>query len=612
MHWQFISETLRLAAPASFQALSWREARRAAVDLPRDAARDLRLECFRAQLRLRGRDLRRPMLAVLGGSISAGSSWSVQQANWTYHAKVAQALGMRHHNGALPGTGPAFFEHCAEGQLPPGGADLILLEFAVNLDDDIAAFERLLRKLLQIRGRPGQPLPALVAVNAHEWTVDARRPGCSCKKMAQMPLICARVHKARTEPQSAAEQKVRRLCRHYGIPVVSLRAGLAERLRTRSSRFEDLMLDCRHPSGDGHTLLAQMVLARLLANDTDAALTPSASPSHAYLSDDAAMMTARCAPFLSSTLSRSLRLTRSLPPPLSPAGMPTPSSRCARGARLAPLVISKVGFVLSDEGRRNKLGYVATAPGAEIRLCLLGHGAVQKSSGPMRSGRRINSHAPTSCLDRSPAAACAEVFQSGHCWDRYFKCRASCSMCSNATRGVIVPGSIGSQQQQQQEEEQVVLWLGFLRSWEHMGRAQLRCEGGCECEVVMIDAHNSAFRNSVTAVQRAVLTLHVNKSLALFESSERKQQGDACGCVMRLTVQSETSSGEHKFKLLSVLLAPPRPDAKIASEWDPPGTRLHADAVLDLMHRNSSDPPPMWEVPRRWASSRKRPMREHA
>ena len=72
--------------------------------------------------------------------------------------------GTRHLNAALPATGPSFFEHCAESMLPRRGVDLLLVEFAVNTNQQPAAFERLLRRLLALR-----PAPALLVVSSHVW-----------------------------------------------------------------------------------------------------------------------------------------------------------------------------------------------------------------------------------------------------------------------------------------------------------------------------------------------------------------------------------------------------------------------------------------------------------
>ena len=159
-----------------------------AVRAAEHAGNDSMLSCMRQRL-----NARLPItVAALGGSISAGSSYSVRYGGsgaWLYHAKVAQALRAAfpvlggppqlhaHHNGALPATGPAFFEHCLDGQLPAAEATapprLVLVEFGVNTDGDPAAFERMLRKLLKVR-----PAVAVVVVNTHVWTLKGQYRTC--------------------------------------------------------------------------------------------------------------------------------------------------------------------------------------------------------------------------------------------------------------------------------------------------------------------------------------------------------------------------------------------------------------------------------------------------
>ena len=55
--------------------------------------------------------------------------------------------------GAVPASGPSYMEHCVSWHLPAMGADIILVEYAVNFDsvsDDAQSFERLIRRLLRL------------------------------------------------------------------------------------------------------------------------------------------------------------------------------------------------------------------------------------------------------------------------------------------------------------------------------------------------------------------------------------------------------------------------------------------------------------------------------
>ena len=130
---------------------------------------DARVACVREAVG----SSRRISMAAVGGSITAGSSFTASTggAAHLYHRKVMSALNARHPvpgghgvlNGGVPGTGPTYMEHCVQDHLPVD-VDLVLLEYAVNVDRHPAAFERLLRRILR---HPRQP--ALIVVNAHRW-----------------------------------------------------------------------------------------------------------------------------------------------------------------------------------------------------------------------------------------------------------------------------------------------------------------------------------------------------------------------------------------------------------------------------------------------------------
>lgn len=74
-----------------------------------------------------------------------------------------------------------------------------------------------------------------------------------------------------------------------------------------------------------------------------------------------------------------------------------------------------------------------------------------------------------------------------------------------------------------------VLHLGYLKSYEHMGVARVECISGCTCKPQDVDAHHTA-HNSQTFVTRIEITKHRH-------------------CHIQISVLSETSSGEHRFKV---------------------------------------------------------------
>ncbi|KAG2495310.1 hypothetical protein HYH03_006582 [Edaphochlamys debaryana] len=81
----------------------------------------------------------------------------------------------------------------------------------------------------------------------------------------------------------------------------------------------------------------------------------------------------------------------------------------------------------------------------------------------------------------------------------------------------------------------VSLFVHHLKSYEHMGRAEIRCVWGCTCTPVEVDAHIQK-RWSQTYLQR----------LDVSQSAE---------CLLAITVLPGTSSGEHKFKVSGLVVA---------------------------------------------------------
>lgn len=81
----------------------------------------------------------------------------------------------------------------------------------------------------------------------------------------------------------------------------------------------------------------------------------------------------------------------------------------------------------------------------------------------------------------------------------------------------------------------VRLMLIYLRSYEHMGTASVACVSGCACNTTTLDGHNSQSHNSVNE----------------FHVWHATQSSD---CVIGVEVLNATQSGQHKVKLLGLVV----------------------------------------------------------
>ena len=463
---------------------------------------DDRLACVRAKLLRK----ERVSMAAVGGSITAGSSYAAgsgSSATFLYHRKVAMALDTRfpvtsghgHLNGGVPGTGPTYMEHCVHDHLP-NDVDLVLLEYAVNTDRRPASFERLLRTILV---HPRQP--ALIVVNAHRWRAIRPHDGRTDKCWHKNWPVDMATNRTQWLAQSAGrrtdvpdmlaadEDAIAALCKHYEVPLVSMRSALVDAVRHGDIAIPAFMNDCKHPTGAGHTFLAQLILHRLLEAPVTAAAGDTSHDAH-----DAAAMAASAGGGTAAATAAACAVqpaARGRPPELRAPyygneGRESASSVCARGDQLSSYFVptASSGFNLTDEGRgKGKLGYLAYGVGKAISFCL-----------------------PWPSADSMGGAGGAPVRK---------------------------PPS--------------VMWVGFLRSYEHMGRARVSCSGACTCAPDVIDGHDIKDGVSVTDVRRIALRPSRRGGAALAPSA-------APCCSVRLEIASSSSSGEHKFKVMSLLL----------------------------------------------------------
>mmetsp|Transcript_33068 Transcript_33068/g.75954 ORF Transcript_33068/g.75954 Transcript_33068/m.75954 type:complete len:349 (+) Transcript_33068:1002-2048(+) len=86
--------------------------------------------------------------------------------------------------------------------------------------------------------------------------------------------------------------------------------------------------------------------------------------------------------------------------------------------------------------------------------------------------------------------------------------------------------------------------LKYLSSYEHMGQIRLSCSRDCACSTALIDAHRvSSVRN--TSIVREY---PINVTLAMGQSSFHENMM----CLLILTTLNQTSSGEHRFKVVAL------------------------------------------------------------
>lgn len=339
---------------------------------------DSRLACLRAKLR-RGEGL---AMAAIGGSVTAGSSYrtmkgSEKELGYLYHRKILAALRLLHPsnhsmlNGGVPGTGPTYMEHCVKQHLPRGHVDLVLVEYAVNTDRRPHAYERMLRALLT-----DPRAPAVIVVNDHRWRAIRPWDGNPCKcwsngKRSSAGKIDMRRNRTQWAAQSygedgrfrdprcslqSDEDAIAALCRHYRIPLVSMRAATYDAVRKGDLTLPDFMLDCKHPGANGHSILAEVVLRRLLT-------APDEADSHAACAAGAATpASARAAASPS----------RTLPSPLYGAAG---RQACRPPPRHAALPVPATPFLILGCGDYLRSGRAPLPPGVlGARLWAVGRG----------------------------------------------------------------------------------------------------------------------------------------------------------------------------------------------------------------------------------------------
>jgi len=468
-------------------------------------------------------------IAVLGGSVSAGSSSRVRpDQSGLFHRKLQRWLQSRfngrveHINAAMPAVPPGYMEQCLSLHVPPT-VDLVLLEASANMcgraarkdrapasssasepaDPCEAGRESVERMLRQVLLYP--TAPAVVFVHAFPyWTMEtpkswyARYPerGRGRKPIPSAPLsreadLAFEFH--RQWGHGANEDMLEQLAKYYDAPSISLRNVIWHAMKANASfgglRLPQLYYDRIHPSNYGHSMLAHGLVH--LMKRALLMLEMAGAPEHAAHEEPprgrlgtggaaAANPTAyglasrRGASLQALQLCRRLDGISSVPPlPMLPnvAGAERRRLECHDADSLRALV--------EPEGCRGWAYVVERSP-----------------SGIPKPGWMAN----------EPGAVCTFAYPL--------------DASSSATNRVGV---------------------GFLKSYERMGQVRVECVHECHCDGIVVDAHTHEHISPLDLI-------YYTASVPTASSTSGRR------CGVRLTVLNTTSSRQHKFKLTALFL----------------------------------------------------------
>eukprot|EP00887_Chlorella_sp_A99_P007996 scaffold12.g7996.t1 len=359
-------------------------------------------------------------------------------------------------NTALGGTSVDLYSVCIERMLP-AGADLVIVDFSVSrgavfkdcdcvfkpsvISENRANYERLLRKLLALPGRP-----AVVVMNPYAWRSEPKG------------LYFASLENDRDVVGS-----------YYGLPILSIRAA-AYRLMAQNrsgyrvdgtvkdpppgyqGREQLFYYDSVHPWGPtGHRYMAELLTALVQSTAGSLLAAPwGGAPEQAAVDEP-------------------------LPPPMIPGNAGKKASVCLLRKAFQPAVVATAGFEwvndrpgATSEGQA-KWGYAAIKPGATADVLV---------------DTRIQDHVHPNETEKTQAV------------------------------------------------------LGYLASYERMGRARVECVANCSCEASTIDA---LWEQRVSLFQMHAMQVTQHEA-----------------CRLRVTVLNATSDpgGGTRVKLSGLIVLP--------------------------------------------------------
>ncbi|GAB4814840.1 hypothetical protein N2152v2_001886 [Parachlorella kessleri] len=493
-------------------------------------------------------------VVALGGSVTwgaiQGNGYASQFFSWIT-ATFPTRPGKGPHrllNRGVGGATSSLFATCTR-HFVPGDADLVIVEFALN--DGAAmtcrgvrdpfdapprrAFEVLLRKLL---GLPSHP--AVVLLMYYNWFMAKAGEGCP----AGAPKECLLLSGGPGQFHVSGENDLAVLGAYYGLPVLSMRAALYPLLLSGTKGFnvstwasndykphqrggllpnlEDLVyLDHIHPAdATGMRYLADLLVAALRHAARDLAERPLCDEDRAEAAE----------PLL---------------PPMVLGNEVPAATQCFLQAELGPLGTATRGFQFVNEQTRKsseKWGWVAREPGAQVVFTLDTRLRRTGSDGGAhgKSGAQSQSHREDGGRDMTDGSGSGSSGSSTGTTEG-----SEDSMGSGPRQQLDVveevepgwddgTGASRAKAAQAPAPPGVQVLLGYLKSYEHMGTATVACVSGCSCDPVTIDGH---WERQASLPDIASL-----------------QATPSARCRISVTVGQETASGEHKVKVVSLMV----------------------------------------------------------
>eukprot|EP00887_Chlorella_sp_A99_P003009 scaffold9.g3009.t1 len=494
-----------------------------------------RLSAFAAKL-LAGQPV---TVVMLGGSVTYGagaslwfSAYPILFADWLLKSFPRSNVTFLNH--AIPASTSGLSSMCSE-RLVPEPSDLVVVEFTQNDPRDASlgspqrwGIESLLRRVL---GNNGAPAAVLLHHYAY-WL--AQGDG----------------HWAGWYPHPSTEADFTTLAAYYDVPSLSLRAAVHPLMRTNVTGFrvdkvtksmptfewlttindtdkpaDFFYADGMHPSDTGHQALADLLIA--LVQQAVAAAVASPQPGlHPHSAPPAEAKGASARNLAAASEAPAAALD--LPPPMQSGVVDAPMSVCLMQEDFRSVVVDSRGFEYRAERPNGttfvgqKWGWTSSEVGAWAELEIdtrTSNSSNSRELSPSNSSSPSRGEGPPSRPGSSGSGAGGAADGAGG------------STSSASPSAAPVPAA----------PETVTVHLGYTRSWRHMGKASVECVSGCTCKPNVMEGN---WERHATLQQSHA-----------FEASQ------AAACRLRVTVINETSSGDHKIILNSVVCGDGRDSA---------------------------------------------------